>query len=412
MAEEKVKQTKIDELIPDDKNFNKGTEYGNSLIEKSLRKFGAGRSILIDKNNRIIAGNKTIENASAIGLDDVIVVETDGKKIVAVKRTDIDLDSKEGRELALADNQTSAVNFSIDEDVLKDVSDELEIDLGEWGITFDEEENLSAEEDSFDESKDSVPTRCKLGDVWQLGNHRLMCGDATKKDDASVLMGDDRADMVFTDPPYNVGIGAKNRLLGANNQLDIIGDQGMTDAEIGETLWKPAFANMRDFSKDCCSIYVTMPQGGAHMMMMMMMMMSASWQVKHELIWEKNQPTFSMGRLDYDYKHEPICYGWNKNHKFYGGGEMNKSVWNYDKPRDSSLHPTMKPVALIGNALLNSSQKDDIVIDFFGGSGSTMIACEQLGRRCRMMELDPHFCDVIIARWEKESGQKAIKIRG
>lgn len=139
MAEEKVKQTKIDELIPDDKNFNKGTEYGNSLIEKSLRKFGAGRSVLIDKNNRIIAGNKTIENASAIGLDDVIVVETDGKKIVAVKRTDIDLDSKEGRELALADNQTSAVNFSIDEDVLKDVSDELEIDLGEWGITFDEE---------------------------------------------------------------------------------------------------------------------------------------------------------------------------------------------------------------------------------------------------------------------------------
>jgi len=139
MTEEKVKQTKIDELIPDDKNFNKGTEYGNSLIEKSLRKFGAGRSVLIDKNNRIIAGNKTIENASAIGLDDVIVVETDGKKIVAVKRTDIDLDSKEGRELALADNQTSAVNFSIDEDVLKDVSDELEIDLGEWGIDFSSE---------------------------------------------------------------------------------------------------------------------------------------------------------------------------------------------------------------------------------------------------------------------------------
>lgn len=141
MAEEKVKQTKIDELIPDDKNFNKGTEYGNSLIEKSLRKFGAGRSVLIDKNNRIIAGNKTIENASAIGLDDVIVVETDGKKIVAVKRTDIDLDSKEGRELALADNQTSAVNFSIDEDVLKDVSDELEIDLGEWGVFITDDFN-------------------------------------------------------------------------------------------------------------------------------------------------------------------------------------------------------------------------------------------------------------------------------
>lgn len=158
MAEENIKRTKIDELIPDDKNFNKGTEYGNSLIEKSLRKFGAGRSILIDKNNRIIAGNKTIENASAIGLDDVIVVETDGRKIVAVKRTDIDLDSKEGRELALADNQTSAVNFSIDEDVLKDVSDELEIDLGEWGITFDEEPDA----DELDEDMNGKPYQIKI----------------------------------------------------------------------------------------------------------------------------------------------------------------------------------------------------------------------------------------------------------
>lgn len=130
----KVTEQKIDQLIPDDKNFNKGTEYGNSLIEKSLRKFGAGRSVLIDKNNRIIAGNKTIENASAIGMEDVIVVETDGKKIVAVKRTDLDLDSKEARELALADNQTSAVNFSLDEEVLKDVADELQIDLDEWGV--------------------------------------------------------------------------------------------------------------------------------------------------------------------------------------------------------------------------------------------------------------------------------------
>ena len=134
MAEEKVKQTKIDELIPDDKNFNKGTEYGNSLIEKSLRKFGAGRSVLIDKNNRIIAGNKTIENASAIGLDDVIVVETDGKKIVAVKRTDIDLDSKEGRELALADNATSKANLVWDLEELGETPIELGIDVKEWGV--------------------------------------------------------------------------------------------------------------------------------------------------------------------------------------------------------------------------------------------------------------------------------------
>lgn len=167
MVEEHIKRTKIDELIPDDKNFNKGTEYGNSLIEKSLRKFGAGRSVLIDKNNRIIAGNKTIENASAIGLDDVIVVETDGKKIVAVKRTDIDLDSKEGRELALADNQTSAVNFSIDEDVLKDVSDELEIDLGEWGISLEDIESnpyVKKIESPIYEPKGECPATSELYD--------------------------------------------------------------------------------------------------------------------------------------------------------------------------------------------------------------------------------------------------------
>lgn len=184
----------------------------------------------------------------------------------------------------------------------------------------------------------------------------------------------------------------------------------MTDEEIGETLWKPAFVNMRDVAKDCCNIYVTMPQGGSHMMMMMMMMISAAWQVKHELIWVKNQPTFSMGRLDYDYQHEPICYGWNKSHIFYGKGEQNKSIWHYDKPRESKLHPTMKPIPLVCNAILNSSKRDDIILDAFGGSGTTLIACEQTGRKARLMEFDPKYVDVIIARWESFTNKKAIKI--
>jgi DNA modification methylase len=219
--------------------------------------------------------------------------------------------------------------------------------------------------------------------------------------------------MVFTDPPYNVAIGSKNAFLNSVQKAgccceDIENDKGMTDAEIGEQLWKPAFQNMADNAQDDCSIYVTMPQGGTHMMMMMMA--DACWQVKHELMWLKNQPTFSMGRLDYDYKHEPIMYGWKKTHNFYGKGLFTKSVWEYDKPRKCNLHPTMKPVALIANALLNSSVEGNNILDLFGGSGSTLIACEQLNRKCYMMEMSPKYVDVIIKRWEEYTGKKAEKI--
>ena len=163
---------------------------------------------------------------------------------------------------------------------------------------------------------------------------------------------------------------------------------------------------MADFAKYDCSIYVTMPQGGTHMMMMMAA--AANWQVKHELIWVKNNHV--LGRTDYFYKHEPILFGWKETHKFYGKGEFDKSVWEIPKPQKSGLHPTMKPIRLIINALLNSSVKDDAILDLFGGSGSTLIACEQTGRRCFMMELDPKYCDVIIARWEAFTGKTAERI--
>ena len=240
----------------------------------------------------------------------------------------------------------------------------------------------------------------------------MICGDSTDIAVIDRLMDGVKADMVFTDPPYNVAVGSKNKILneqdgGCRNETEIAGDKGMTDAEIGEQLWKPAFQNMADHSKDDCSIYVTMPQGGTHMMMMMMMA-DACWQVKHELMWLKNQPTFSMGRLDYDYKHEPIMYGWKKTHNFYGKGKFTKSVWEIDKPRESKLHPTMKPIELIANALENSTKENDCVLDVFGGSGSTLIACEQLNRKCYMAEISPEFCDVIIQRWEDFTGQEAV----
>lgn len=395
----------ISDLRFDDKNMNAHTEYGMSLLEKSLRENGAGRSILIDKDNNIIAGNGIIEAAGNIGLEDLQIVETDGTKIVAVKRTDIALDSEQGRTMALADNATASADLEWDKSNIEEVSEQFGIDPGDWISDWDAQAEQEVEEDEAPEVNESEPAKSELGKVYRLGEHRLMCGDSTDAGSVAILMDGQKADMVFTDPPYNVAIGDKNKAINAltgskSIERNLEGDTFKTDEEAGEKLWLPAFKNMLANSNDNCSIYVTMPQGGTHMMMMMMMD-KAGWQVKHELIWVKNSPTFSMGRLDYDYQHEPICFGWNKGHKKIGKGRFTKSIWEIDKPRKDGDHPTMKPIELIANALENSSESKDKILDLFGGSGSTLIACEQLGRKCYMMELDPKYCDVIRKRYWK-----------
>ena len=271
------------------------------------------------------------------------------------------------------------------------------------GIAAPEEET-EGDDDAPDVDEDGEPDS-KRGEMYELGNSILMCGDSTSAEDVARLMGGEKADMVFTDPPYNVAIGDKNKALQSFQPSgriteNIENDFFKTDEECAEKLWLPCFKNLFENAKDECAIYVTMPQGGTHMMMMMMIKESG-WQVKHELVWVKNSPTFSMGRLNYDYQHEPILYGWKKSHKWVGKGKFNKSIWNIDKPRKCDLHPTMKPIELIENAVLNSSEKNDLILDLFGGSGSTLIACEKNGRKARLMELDPHYCDVIRKRYTK-----------
>lgn len=405
----------MSELVQDNRNLNKGTEKGKELIGKSLRQFGAGRSVLIDKNNRIIAGNKTHENAVELGMDDVIVVETDGSKLVAVKRTDIDLDTKKGREMALADNATVKVDLEWDAEELEKVTEDFDIDSEEWGVGLDEipVEPTETTEDDFNEEDDEIKPVAQRGDVFVLGEHRLMCGDSSSKKDVERLMNGGKADLVFTDPPYGVSIGDKN------SALNSVGKGGCIERNIeNDTLEKndllpmltEAMKNCKSSCKDDASYYVTSPQGGELFMMMMMMMRDAGLPVRHVLIWVKNIPTFSIGRLDYDYQHEPILYTWGAKHHNYRGGQFRTSVWNYDKPRSSKLHPTMKPVELVANCINDGTLMGDLVLDLFGGSGTTMIAAEQLGRKCYMMELDPHYCDVIIARWEKLTGKKAKKI--
>lgn len=260
----------------------------------------------------------------------------------------------------------------------------------------------------------------KPGDLWLLGEHRLLCGDSTKAEDVARVMGEDRAACVFTDPPYGVSIAAKNRTLnslpnpkgGGNsgkgrNAVDIV-DDDLSPDQLEATLLE-AFVNLRTHvMAEDCTLFVCSPQGcGLSMMMMMMMMQKAGLKARHVLIWKKNQPTFSMGRLDYDYAHEPILLTWLKRHKRPMKGKHRTSVWEVDKPRASPEHPTMKPVELYANAYLNNSEDGDIVADLYSGSGTMFIAAEQVGRIARGLELSPAYCDVIVQRWEKLTGKKA-----
>lgn len=399
----KIEYIPIEDIKPYENNAKQHPAEQVQQIKNSILEFGFKDPIAI-WHDTIVEGHGRLLAAQELGYKELPIIRLD------------DLSDEQRKAYCLAHNKLT-MNSDFDLDVLSAELDSItDIDMLDFGFDLDLpdfDEPAEVVEDDYNEEPPAEP-KSKLGDIYQLGRHRLMCGDSTKAEDMSALMGDDKADMVFTDPPYNVAIGSKNAFLNSVQKAgrcceDIANDKGMSDEEIGETLWLPAFERMRENSKDCCNIYVTMPQGGTHMMMMMMMM-KAGWQVKHELMWEKNSPTFSMGRLDYDYQHEPICYGWNKSHVFYGKGEQNKSIWKFDKPRKCDLHPTMKPIPLVVNALLNSSKENDIILDAFGGSGTTIMACEQTKRNARIMEFDPKYVDVIIDRWEKFTGQKAVKL--
>lgn len=406
-----VTYKRVDELIPYVNNARTHSDEQVTQIASSIKEFGFNNPILTDGENGVIAGHGRLLAAKKLGLETVPTIELSG------------LSEAQKKAYILADNKI-ALNSGWDEEILKLELDDLQlqgVNLETVGFSDEELSELIASDDQSEPKENEEVPEPELepisqeGDIWMLGNHRLLCGDSTKDTDFKLLMQDDRADLVFTDPPYNVAIGDKYKALkdggiSVSTTSNILGDTYKTDEECENELWLPAFTNLKNFSKDCCSCYVTMPQGGTHMMMMMMMM-KGGWQVKHELIWVKNQAVFSMNRLDYDYQHEPILYGWNKKHNFYGGGKFKTSLWYFDKPRANKLHPTMKPVELVEEAILNSSKNNDIVLDAFGGSGTTVIACENQGRQARVIEKDPKYVDVIVLRWQNHTGLKAVRFQ-
>lgn len=389
------------------------TDIDYDKIKLSIIKYGFSFPLFVwksGKTNYLLDGHGRFETLCKLQKDGYLipplpVVFISAKNKAEAKQKLLRLNSTYGHL-----TKESVLEFAEDIELNFD-----EIALPDSVIDFTDQSGEVAETEGDDEAPEvdekSEPVS-KRGEMYELGNSILMCGDSTDAEDVARLMGGEKADMVFTDPPYNVAIGDKNKALQSFQPSgriteNIEGDAGQTDEEVGKNLWLPAFTNLFENAKNECAIYVTMPQGGTHMMMMMMMR-DSGWQVKHELIWVKNSPTFSMGRLNYDYQHEPILYGWKKTHKWVGKGKFNKSIWEIDKPKKCDLHPTMKPIELIENALLNSSEKNDLILDLFGGSGSTLIACEKNNRKARLMELDPHYCDVIrkrYTRWAKENGK-------
>lgn len=365
----------------------------------------------------ILAGHGRVEAAKEMGIEEV----------PCRKITNLTQDQK--KAYILADNKLSDM-AGWDEELLREELASITLDMSDFG--FDEiiEEDTELVEDNFDETEDKVEAVAKTGELYQLGEHRLLCGDSTSEEDVWHLMQGDVADLVVTDPPYNVGYVGKTA-----DQLTIQNDN-MSEAEFADFL-SGAFGNMSGVLKEGGAFYVW--HSPAEVVAFKTTLEESGLPVRQELVWNKNH--FVMGRSDYQPKHEPCFYGWKTGAAHYFTGNrsfttviddkpikyealskeeavkmlkkvmaVESTVMEFKRPTKSLEHPTMKPLDLIGYQIKNSSKPGEIVLDPFGGSGSTLMACEQLGRKCRMMELDPHYVDVIIARWEKMTGKKAVKL--
>jgi len=396
----------LETLIPYARNSRTHSDAQVAQIAASIREFGFTNPILIDAEGGIIAGHGRTMAARKLGLDEVPCIRLKN------------LSDAQKKAYIIADNKL-ALNAGWDDEMLKVELTELkdlDFDLSLIGFDADELANL-LEPEQVDglTDEDDVPEAPETpvtveGDVWLLGNHRLMCGDSTSIDAVEKLINGMLVDLVVTDPPYGVSYADKNKSLNAYGKGNRIQTEIKNDHLKGDNLadfFFGAFSNLFIAMKPGAPFYIFSPQGGEQMMMMMMMMMKAGLPMRHELIWVKNNHV--LGRADYHYKHEPVLYGWKEGAGHPWFGDRNKfSIWNVNKPMSSKLHPTMKPVELCEIPIMNSSKGSDIVLDLFGGSGTTIIACEKRGRISYMMELDPKYCDVIVKRWQEFTGKQAV----
>ena len=380
------------EIIPYINNSRTHSEQQVQQVAASIKEFGFTNPILIDQDGGIIAGHGRLLAAQMLGMDEVPTITLEG------------LTEAEKKAYVIADNQL-ALNSGWDLDLLKveiERLGELDFDISLLGFDDDFLSGLLDEVAEGLTDEDAVPDAPETpvtveGDVWVLGNHRLMCGDSTSIDAVDKLMDGGLADQFITDPPYNVDYE------GSDGQK--IANDSMKDDDF------------RVFLSDAFSAAFSVMKGGASFYIWHADLEAYNFRgavkdcgqiVRSCLIW--NKPSIVMGRSDYHWKHEPCLYGWKDGaaHLWATDRKQSTVIDFVAKPKKNDLHPTMKPVELIEYQMLNNTKGQDVVLDLFGGSGSTLIASEKNNRHCRMMELDPKYCDVIIKRWQDYAGQEAV----
>ena len=443
----KTEKRKLNELVAADYNPRKALTPEDSeyqKIKRSIEEFGYVDPIIINEDGTIIGGHQRCTVLKDLGYEEVDVVV-------------VSLDKQREKALNIALNK---ITGEWDELKLKDLL--LDLDLGDYDISltgFEQEDlaelvdNLAVEPEAMDDDfdgeavlEDIVEPKTKLGDVWKLGRHRLMCGDSTSQEDVATLMKGEMADLIITDPPYNVNYGDKAEMLdtylqkGHRNNSRIKNDN--MDNESFYSFMLQIYQSAYEFMREGAAIYVFHAESTGHIFRQAFL--DAGLKLAQCLIWEKN--AFVLGRQDYQWRHEPCLYGWKEGAAHYFINDRTQdtvileddvdfeamkkadliayiedmhrkykdqtSVIYENKPTRNDIHPTMKPVTLIGRLMSNSSKSGWNVLDLFGGSGSTLMAAEQLGRTAFLMELDEKFCDVIVKRWEEYTGQSAIRISG
>ena len=413
----KVESVAVGDLVLDPSNARKHDGKNLKAIAGSLSEFGQRKPIVVTDENVVVAGNGTLEAARSLGWD-----------VIDVVRVPKDWSADQVKAFALADNRTAEL-AEWDEKVLASQLIELQdagMNISDFGFDTEDTSILEIETTEDDAPEISDVAISSLGDVWKLGNHILVCGDSTDANVLKIALDGNLADCVMTDPPYNVAV-----VGGTEDKLTILNDD-MSDEEFDKFLlsfYEAAFIN----TKPGAPIYVFHSDSAGEAFRKHFV--KSGWLLKQCLIWAKD--SFVLSRHDYNWQHEPILYGWKPGaaHSWYGPFtnttliELSKqdffkwsqaelldfvinifdssSLVRDKKPKRNDLHPTMKPISLISKLLKNSVKKNDLVLDPFGGSGSTLIACEQLGLRAALVELDPKYVDVIVKRWEMLTGLKA-----
>ncbi len=388
----KFEQVPIDKLVPYARNARTHSKEQISQLRSSLREFGFVSPAVIDANYNILVGHGRVQAAREEGYKTVPCVFAEN------------LSDAQKRAYILADNQI-ALNAGWDEEMLSVELSDLQNDAFDLSLLgFDEKDlakyladgtDTDVEDDDFDLSAAlEKASFVEPGDVWTVGKHRLMCGDATKAEDVNVLMGDEKANLIMTDPPYGVSFKASDGLTIQNDSLK--GD------EFYQFLLS-AFQNMAVHLEKGGAAYVF--HADTEGLNFRKAFIDAGFHLAGVCIWVKN--SLVLGRSDYQWQHEPVLYGFLQNgkHPWYSDRKQT-TIWNFDKPKRNKDHPTSKPLDLLSYPIQNSSQENSIVIDTFGGSGSTLMACEKTNRICRMMELDPKYASVILRRYVEDTGDE------